>query len=90
LVYDDLSCARGQAENLIKLHKTQLVSDRTSTARRLPTRSASSSTAYWHCPSITAAGALAGTREKRERIQKTVKRRTTRSKTFKARRPQPA
>lgn len=30
LVYDDLSCARGQAENLIKLHKAQLKSDRTS------------------------------------------------------------
>jgi Transposase DDE domain group 1 len=29
-VYDGLYCARGQAENLVKLHKTQLVSDRTS------------------------------------------------------------
>ncbi len=29
-VYDGLYCARGQAENLIKLHKTQLASDRTS------------------------------------------------------------
>ena len=29
-VYDTLYCARGQAENLIKLHKTQLASDRTS------------------------------------------------------------
>jgi len=28
--YDTLYCARGQAENLIKLHKTQLASDRTS------------------------------------------------------------
>jgi hypothetical protein len=28
-LYDSLSCARGQAENLIKLHKTQLASDRT-------------------------------------------------------------
>ena len=28
--YDGLYCARGQAENLIKLHKTQLASDRTS------------------------------------------------------------
>lgn len=27
---DSLYCARGQAENLIKLHKTQLASDRTS------------------------------------------------------------
>ena len=29
-IYADLYCARGQAENLIKLHKTQLASDRTS------------------------------------------------------------
>jgi hypothetical protein len=29
-VYDTLYCARGQAENLIKMHKTQLASDRTS------------------------------------------------------------
>jgi hypothetical protein len=29
-LYDALYCARGQAENLIKLHKTQLASDRTS------------------------------------------------------------
>ena len=29
-IYDSLYCARGQAENLIKLHKAQLASDRTS------------------------------------------------------------
>ncbi len=29
-VYDSLYCTRGQAENLIKLHKSQLRSDRTS------------------------------------------------------------
>ena len=29
-IYDTLYCARGQAENLIKLHKTQMASDRTS------------------------------------------------------------
>jgi hypothetical protein len=29
-IYDTLYCKRGQAENLIKLHKTQLASDRTS------------------------------------------------------------
>ena len=29
-LYADLYCARGQAENLIKLHKAQLASDRTS------------------------------------------------------------
>jgi len=28
-LYDSLYCARGQAENLIKMHKTQLSSDRT-------------------------------------------------------------
>jgi len=29
-IYDSLYCAREQAESLIKLHKTQLASDRTS------------------------------------------------------------
>ena len=29
-LYEDIYCARGQAENLIKLHKVQLASDRTS------------------------------------------------------------
>ena len=29
-LYEDIYCARGQAENLIKLHKGQLASDRTS------------------------------------------------------------
>ncbi|MHC2283969.1 hypothetical protein ACVME8_010639 [Bradyrhizobium diazoefficiens] len=29
-IYDSLYCARGQAKNLIKLHKSQLASDRTS------------------------------------------------------------
>src|SRR3546814_20866616 len=29
-IYDTLYCARGQAENLIKRHKSQLASDRTS------------------------------------------------------------
>jgi hypothetical protein len=37
-IYHSLYCARGQAENLIKLHKTQLASDRTScrSASRCP------------------------------------------------------
>ena len=40
-VYDTLYCARGQAENLIKMHKGQLASDRTSVAApRWPTRCA--------------------------------------------------
>ena len=30
MIYNSLYCARGQAENLIKLHKTQLAFDRTS------------------------------------------------------------
>jgi hypothetical protein len=42
-IYDSLYCARGQAENLIKLHKTQFASDRTSCRRRSPTRSVSCS-----------------------------------------------
>ena len=29
-LYEDIYCARGQAENLIKMHKGQLASDRTS------------------------------------------------------------
>jgi hypothetical protein len=37
-IYDILYCARGQAENLIKMHKGQLASDRTSAVRRSPTR----------------------------------------------------
>jgi len=37
-VYDGLYCARGQTENLVKLHKAQLASDRTSC--RSPTGSA--------------------------------------------------
>ena len=32
-IYDTLYCARGQMENLIKLHKSQLASDRTSVGR---------------------------------------------------------
>jgi Transposase DDE domain group 1 len=36
-IYDSLYGARGQAENLIKLHKSQLVSDRTS-CRSAPIR----------------------------------------------------
>jgi hypothetical protein len=37
-VYDGLHCARGQAENLIKLHKAQLASDCTSCRSPLATR----------------------------------------------------
>ena len=38
-LYDTLYCARGQAENLINLHRSQLASDRTSC--RSPIRCAS-------------------------------------------------
>src|SRR5262245_25605244 len=41
-IYDTLYCARGQTENLIKMHKGQLASDRTSC--RSPIRCASSCT----------------------------------------------
>jgi hypothetical protein len=46
--YDVLYYARSQAENLIKLHKTQLASDRTSCRSPLANRCASCCTgAYW-------------------------------------------
>jgi hypothetical protein len=37
-LYDSLDCGRGQAENLIKLHKSQLASDRTSCRSALANR----------------------------------------------------
>lgn len=37
-IHDSLYCARGQAENLIKRHKSQLSSDRTSCRSATPTR----------------------------------------------------
>ena len=43
VVCDSLYLARGQAENLVKLHKTQLASDRTSCRSALAIRSASPS-----------------------------------------------
>jgi hypothetical protein len=48
-VYDSLYCARGQAENLIKLHKTQLASDRTSCRSALANqlRLVMHTAAYW-------------------------------------------
>jgi Transposase DDE domain group 1 len=45
---NSLYCARGQAENLIKLHKSQLASDRTSCGRLRPIRCLVLHTAaYW-------------------------------------------
>jgi Transposase DDE domain group 1 len=48
-LYDRLYCARGQAENLIKLHKSQLASDRTScrSARANQVRLVLHTAAYW-------------------------------------------
>jgi hypothetical protein len=48
-IYDTLYCARGQAENLIKRHKTQLVSDRTScrSANANQMRLILDTAAYW-------------------------------------------
>src|SRR5204863_1314770 len=48
-LYDSLYCARGQAENLIKLHKSQLASDRTSCRSPLANqvRLLLLHTAYW-------------------------------------------
>jgi hypothetical protein len=48
-IYDSLYCARGQMENLIKLHKTQLASDRTScrSATANQVRLVLHTAAYW-------------------------------------------
>lgn len=48
-IYDTLYCARGQAENLIKLHKAQLKSDRTScrSANANQMRLVLHTAAYW-------------------------------------------
>jgi Transposase DDE domain group 1 len=48
-LYESLYCARGQAENLIKLHKTQLASDRTSCRSALANqiRLVLHTAAYW-------------------------------------------
>ena len=48
-LYDTLYCERGQAENLIKLHKSQLASDRTScrSARANQVRLVLHTAAYW-------------------------------------------
>ena len=55
-LYAGLYCARGQAENLIKLHKAQLASDRTSCRAPPPTRCGWSCTpppTGWCSPSAT-------------------------------------
>ncbi len=53
-LYDTLCCARGQAENLIKLHKSQLASDRTScrSARANQVRLVLHTAAYWLLPTV--------------------------------------
>jgi hypothetical protein len=62
-VYDSLCCARGQAENLIKLHKTQLASDRTSCRSALANqlRLVMHTAAYWLM--LTVRDAIPKTRE---------------------------
>ena len=49
MIYESLYCARGQAENLIKLHKAQLASDRTSCRRAVANqmRLVLHTAAYW-------------------------------------------
>ena len=56
-LYECLYCARGQAENLIKLHKTQLASDRTSCRSPLAnqTRLLLHTAAYWLVLTVRAA-----------------------------------
>jgi hypothetical protein len=48
-IYDVVYCARGQAENLIKMHKSQLASDRTSCRRAVANqmRLVLHTAAYW-------------------------------------------
>ena len=62
-IYDSLYCARGQAENLIKLHKTQLASDRTSCRSALANqvRLVLHTAAYWLM--LTVRDAIPKTRE---------------------------
>jgi hypothetical protein len=49
VIYESLSCARGQAENWIKFHKAQLASDRTSCRRAVANqvRLVLHTAAYW-------------------------------------------
>jgi hypothetical protein len=56
-LYETLYCARGQAENLIKLHKTQLASDRTScrSPRANQFRLILHTAAYWLLHTLRAA-----------------------------------
>lgn len=56
-LYDDVYCQRGQAENLIKLHKAQLASDRTSchSATANQVRLVLHTAAYWLMHRVRAA-----------------------------------
>jgi hypothetical protein len=53
-LYDSVYCARGQAENLIKLHKTQLASERTSCRAAIANqvRLVLHTAAYWSGSSV--------------------------------------
>ena len=61
-IYDSPYCARGQMENLIKLHKTQLASDRTSCRSAIANqvRLVLHTAAYW--PMLTVRDAVRRTR----------------------------
>jgi hypothetical protein len=65
-IYDTLYCARGQAENLIKMHKRQLASDRTScrsplaTIRLLPLQNPQAP-AHGHWPDLARPRILSST-----------------------------
>jgi hypothetical protein len=67
-LYTDLYCARGNAENLIKLHKTQLKSDRTSCSspRANQFRLILHTAAYWLMLSVRDAIPMAHTLAKAE------------------------
>ena len=56
-LYETIYCARGQAENLIKLHKSQMASDRTSchSATANQVRLVLHTAAYWLMHTVRAA-----------------------------------
>ena len=56
-LYEDIYCARGQAENLIKMHKGQLASDRTSCQSPIANqlRLVLHTAAYWLTPGTATA-----------------------------------
>ena len=77
-LYDTLYCARGKAQNLIKLHKSQLASDRTSCRSALANqvRLVLHTAPYWLMPTVrdaipqTAAACLSRVRHLAHRLIK--------------------